>query len=53
MKGKIESGILQVRPQCASHIPIPYGCLSVVAIILAVLATLAASSLAIGIAILK
>jgi hypothetical protein len=37
----------------ASHIPIPYGCLSLVALILGALTTLVFSSLAIGMAILK
>ena len=37
----------------ASRIPIPYGCLSLVALILGALTTLVLSSVAIGIAILK
>ena len=37
----------------ASHLPIPYGCLSLVALILGSLTTLVVSSLAIGIAILR
>jgi hypothetical protein len=37
----------------ASQIPTPYGCLSLVALILGALTTFVLSSLAIGIAILK
>jgi len=53
MRGKLESRILRVRTLSATHIPIPYGCLSAVGIVIALLAILAVSSFAIGIAILR
>ena len=51
MSDKRERQMLKITHGYASHIPIPYGCLSLVALILGALTTL--SFLAIGIAILK
>jgi hypothetical protein len=49
MSGRVEEEVARNIQQYASHIPIPYGCLSVLALILGVVC----SSLAIGIAILR
>jgi len=43
----------QITRQYTSHIPIPYGCLTVVAVVLGALATVVVYSMAIAIAILK
>jgi len=48
-----EREMVNITQPYASHIPIPYGCLSLVALILSALTTPALSSLAIGMAILK
>jgi hypothetical protein len=53
MSRSYESQIARATHQYASHIPIPYGCMSLIALILGALATAVFSSLAIGIAILK
>jgi hypothetical protein len=53
MSDKRERDMVKIARSYASHIPMPYGCLSVVALILGAVATLILSSLAIGIAILK
>jgi hypothetical protein len=53
MSDKRERQMLKITHGYASHIPIPYGCLSLVALILGALTTLALSSVAIGIAILN
>jgi hypothetical protein len=53
MSGGHEQEIAKITKPFASHIPIPYGCLTLLALILGALTTLVVSSLAIGIAILK
>jgi hypothetical protein len=53
MMGDRESGVVHSIRAFTSHVPIPYGCLSVVALLLGALLTVAFSSIAIGIAILK
>lgn len=53
MKGDHESGMAKGIHALASHIPIPYGCLTVLALVLGVLATVVCTSVAIGIALLK
>jgi hypothetical protein len=53
MNSSPDTKIGQITRQYTSHIPIPYGCLTVVAVVLGVLATVVASSMAIAIAILK
>jgi hypothetical protein len=47
-----EQKIAKITQPFASHIPIPYGCLTLLALILGALTTVVVSSLAIGIAIL-
>jgi hypothetical protein len=47
-----EQEITKITKPFASHIPIPYGCLTLLALILGALTTVVLSSLAIGIAIL-
>ncbi len=53
MRSQHEMEIVKTSRQYASHIPIPYGCLTVVALRLGALTTVVLSSLVIGIAILK
>jgi hypothetical protein len=53
MSRKVESQIMQVKSQAVSNIPIPYGCMGIIGIVLTVLALLAISSFAVGMAILK
>jgi hypothetical protein len=53
MSGKVESRVMQVKSQAVSSIPIPYGCLTVIGIVLATLALLTVSSFAVGMAMLK
>jgi len=53
MKGDRESGIVATIRAFTSHVPIPYGCLSIVTLLLGALLTLVFSSIAIGIAILR
>ena len=53
MNSRGDTKIEQITRQYTSHIPIPYGCLTVVAIALVALATVVVSSMAIAIAILK
>jgi hypothetical protein len=48
-----EQEFAKITKPFASHIPIPYGCLTLLVLILGALTTLVASSLVIGIAILK
>jgi hypothetical protein len=53
MTGGHEVETARITQPYSSHIPIPYGCLTVVALVLGFLASVVASSLAIGIVILK
>jgi hypothetical protein len=53
MSDKRERDMVKIARSYASHIPMPYGCLSVVALILGALTTLFLSSLAIAMVILK
>jgi hypothetical protein len=53
MNGSRNPKMAQITRQYTSRIPIPYGCLTIIVIILGVLVTLGASSIAIAIAILK
>jgi hypothetical protein len=53
MSGQPEGKIVKVTEPYASRIPIPYGCLTLAALILGALTTVVLSSLAIGIAILR
>ena len=46
-------GIAALRPKLFGLIPIPYGCMTIVGLGLAALATVVLSSVVIGIAILK
>jgi len=45
--------VAKITQPLTSHIPIPYGCLTLVALTLGTLTTVVVSSLAIGIAILR
>jgi hypothetical protein len=53
MNDRREREMVKITHPYASHIPIPYGCLSLVALIVGALTTLLLCSIAIGIAILK
>ncbi len=53
MKGDLERRIFRSARAFTNHIPIPYGCLTIIALLLGVLMTVVFSSVAIGIAILR
>jgi hypothetical protein len=53
MSGQPEGKVIKITESYASRIPIPYGCMTLVALILGALTTVVFSSLAIGIAILR
>jgi hypothetical protein len=52
MSGKT-GGITALKPKLFGLIPIPYGCMTMVGLVLAALATVVLSSVVIGMAILK
>jgi len=53
MTGGYEEKAVESSQHFANYIPIPYGCLTLAALILGALTTVVLSSLAIGIAILR
>jgi hypothetical protein len=52
MSGKT-GGITALKPKVFGLIPIPYGCMTIIGLALAAMATVVLSSVVIGIAILK
>jgi hypothetical protein len=53
MSREHEGEVAKITQPLTSHIPIPYGCLTLVALTLGTLTTVVVSLLAIGIAILR